>query len=284
MKTHWTLRILLLGLCLFCLMGVTKSKQIKLSVNVPLGEVFKLPEGTICGDWYSNDIEDLGYAEIVDWDEVMRMVENSGGAKAEYFITLDEFETLLRNNIFLFTRIGIYEDFEPDYWYLNCKIGYGRELQYPNAYTMAKILTDSRQESTREAFVKAAIQILKDPKTKAAWEQQRSEFCQRMVRTWEVEEGEWGWTDYQRAKNVDYQSALFMGMNEMLRYMKTTDFEAKVLPDGYHWKIVRVINTYFEHVYDSSPFRLQSACFRMGPDATQKLIGYMERGLESLKK
>ena len=283
MKTNWILRIMLLGLCLLCLMGVSTSRQAKLSVNVPLGDVFKLPESIFCWDWYSNDIDDLGYVEIIEWDEVLEMIEKSGNAKAEYFITLDEFETLLRNNIFLLTRIGICEDFEPDFWHLNCSIGYGRELQHPNAYTMAKILTDSRQESTREAFVNAAIQILKDPKTEAAWKQQREAFCQMMVGSWEVAEGEWGWTDYQRAKNVDYRSALFMAINEMLRYMKTTDFDAKVIPDGSNWRIVRVINTYFEHVYDSSPFRLQSACFRMGPEATQKLIGYVERGLESLK-
>ena len=284
MKTNWILRILLLGVCLFCLMGVSKSKPVRLSVKVPLGDVFKLPEDIEYWDWRSDDINEIGYVEIIEWNEVIKKIDKSGDPRSEYFITLDEFETLLRNNIFLLTRIGLYDDFLPELWDLDYSIGYGRELLHPNAYTMAKILTDSRQESKREAFVKAAINILKDPKTKVAWEKQRDEFCHRMDRIWGVNEGEWGWSDYQRAKNVDYESALFMTITEMLRYMKTTDFDAKVIPDGWGWRIVRVINTYFEHVYDESPFRMQSACFRMGPTATKKLIGYVERGFESLKK
>jgi hypothetical protein len=34
---------------------------------------------------------------------------------------------------------------------------------------------------------------------------------------------------------------------------------------------------------DNSPFGIQSACYRMGPDATQKLIGYFERSLEGVQ-
>jgi hypothetical protein len=282
-KRNIFLRLMLLGLCVFCLMGVSKSGPARLSVKVPL-EVFKIPEGTFCWDWESNEIDDLGYVEIIEWDKVIEMMDKSTDPRYDYWITLEEFETLLRNNIFLFTRIGLHRDFMPDIWDLDCSVGYGRELQHPNAYTLAKILTDSRQEAAREAFVKAGMRSLKDPKTKAAWEAQRQAFCDRLVRVWEVEEGEWGWTDYQCAKNVDYETALAITISDMLTIMKNTDFTAKVLPDEYSWRIVRVINTYFETFYDHSPFRLQAACFRMGPEATQKLIGYVERGLESLKR
>jgi hypothetical protein len=56
-----------------------------------------------------------------------------------------------------------------------------------------------------------------------------------------------------------------------------------VTPDVYQWRLVRVINTYVEYLSDNSPFGIQSACYRMGPDATQKLIGYFERSLEGVQ-
>lgn len=281
MKTNWTL-YLILGLSIFCLMGISNSQQAKLSMKVPY-EAFKLPSGIPSWDWETDDTKNLGSVRIRNWDEVMRMAEENTDAKHEYQIDIKEFETILLNNIFLFTRVGLTQDFSPSVWDIDFSTGYRRYLYQPDAFTLAKILTDSKQDAAREAFVNAAIRIVKDPKTKASWEAQRQRFTQEMIDIWEVEPGHWAWQDYQRMKNIDYDSSITMAFNEILKQMKNVDFALKVIPDGWNWRIVRVINTYFETVLDDSPFKLQSACFRMGPEATEKLMSYIERGRDSLK-
>jgi hypothetical protein len=279
-KRNWILRLLLLSLCLFCLMGLCKSRQVILSVKVP-SEVYRVPDDFPSWNW-EEDLEIDGMS-IVEWDRVMKSIDESPSERHEYYISLDEFETLLRNNIFLLTRIGTYDDNRPSFWDVNYNIAHSRSLLHPNAYALGKMLTDSKQNSKREAFVKAAISVLKDPKTKTAWNQQREQYCDDMIRIWRVEPGQWGWFDYQRALNIDYDSAVSMGINAVLRHMKSVDFSAKVTPDVYQWRLVRVINTYVEYLSDNSPFGIQSACYRMGPDATQKLIGYFERSLEGVQ-
>ena len=281
MKRIWILYVMLLILCLFSLMGSSKSRDVKLSASVPLG-VYKVPDdipNCSCGE--DDDTDGMC---AMEWDEVMRSIDETTTERNEYYISLSEFETLLRNDIFLLTRIGIYDDYKPSFWDVDYSIGHSRTLKHPNAYALAKILTDSKQHSKREAFVKAAIRILKDPKTKTAWNQQREEFCIFMTRGYRVSAGEWGWFDYQRALNIDYDSAISMSITELLNYMKCVDFSAKVMPEGNQWKIARVINTYYEFLTDNSPFGIQSACYRMGPDATQKLISYLERSLDGMNK
>jgi hypothetical protein len=280
-KRNRILHLLLLGLCLFCLMGISKSRQVILSVKVPL-QVFKIPDDI--PNWNWDEDPQIDGMSIVEWDKVMKSVDESPEERHEYYISLNEFETLLRNNIFLLTRIGIYNDDKPTFWDVDYSVAHSRTLHHPNAYALSKMLTDSKQNSKREAFVKAAIRILKDPKTKTAWNQQREEYCDDMIRIWRVEAGQWGWFDYQRALNIDYDSAISMAINETLKSMKCVDFSAKVIPDGYQWRIARVINTYYEFFTDPSPFGIQSACFRMGPEATDKLIGYIERSLEGTQQ
>ncbi len=282
MKKTRIWQILLLGLCLFCLMGLSKSRQVILSVKVPTA-IYKLPHEIPDWNWDAKDIRYLGEMSVVEWDRVMKSIDSSQDERQTYYISLEEFETLLRNNIFLLTRIGLYHDFKPCFWDVNNSIGHSRTLRRPNAYAMGKMLTDRKQNSKREAFVKAAIRILKDSRTKQAWEAQRQEFCDEMTRIWRVQDGGRGWTDYQRALYVDYETAITMALNDLLKYMKSTDFTNKVIPES-RWRIVRVFNTYVEYFTDTTPFGIQSACFRMGPEATQKLIGYVQRGFDSLKK
>lgn len=282
MKRNWFLHLMLLGMSLFCLMGLTNSYQPNLSVTIPVG-VFEPPAGIAKWDWVTNNTEMLGDVRIRNWSEMAEMAGRSAGEKVNYVIYLDEFETLLRNNIFLFTRIGIYDDNVPSFRHMNFKAGHNRYLYQPDAFTLAKILTDSNQDATREAFVSAAIRAIKDPKTKQAWEKQRQEFCRNMPGSSRGDMRGWGWSDYNRAQSIDYETSISLAFNEVLRLMRATDFSLKVVPTRYHWIIVRVINNFFEAVDDRSPFMLQSACYRMGPEATQKLIGYVERGLESLE-
>ncbi len=284
MKARWLFYLALITFSIFCLMGLTNSQQTRLSVMVSDNPFYLMARDLPSWDWGTNDVSNLGKVPILEWATVLKTVDNSSGKDKEYFITQEEFETIVRNNVFLFSRLGLCTNTYLSIWDLNTSMGYKRWLEIPHSYIVAKLLTDSKQDAIREEFMNAAMRILKEPKTKTLWAQQRDSFCQTMIDEWQITPEDEAWIDYQRMLNTDYDSSMQLAFNNLIRVMNGTDFSLKVIPSYGALHLVRVINQFFEYVRDDSPMQIHSACYRMGPDATRKMIGYIERARDGLLK
>ena len=283
MKARWLYLAMLITISLFCLMGLTNSQQQRLSVKVPKGP-FDLPQGLAAWDWKTKDVSKLGEVHILDWDSVVKSAEGRVDKDSEYYLDQSEFEHLVRNNVFQFSRLGICTVMYLSVWDYSLMVGYRRWIEKPDAFTLAKILTDPKQDAAREEFMASALRVMKEPQTKVMWGKQRDSYCNMIRNDWGISSKDPEWIDYNRMLNADYESSMQMAFNSLIRVMNGTDFSLKVIPSGYSWELVRVINKFFDWVSDDSPLRIQSACYRMGPDATRKMIGYVERARDGFLK
>jgi len=282
MKARWLVFLALAAVSMVCLMGVSASQQ-RLSVKVP-AKPFEVGEDLPRWNWETFDISLLEGVRIQDWNSVKRAAETRPDKDLEYYIDQSELVHLVRNNVFQFSRLGLCTTMQLSFWEYNTSIGYRRWIDRPDAFTLALMLTDAKQDAAREEFAATALRVLNDPQTKLRWNEQRDSFCAMMRDDWNIGPKDPDWVDYNRMLNATYESSMPLAFNALIRIMNATDYSLKVIPDGYYWQMVRVINNFFDYVYDESPMKIQSACYRMGPDATRKLIGYVERARDGFLK
>lgn len=283
MKKKWLSYAVLIALSLVCLIGLTTSEHLRLGVRVPRNP-FIIGDNVARWDRITYNTSYLDDVQVLDWDTVLRGVENRIGPKEDYFLEMREMENLVRNNLFSFSRLGICTNWNVDLCDFDLEIGYKRSLGSPDAFTLAKLLTDASQEEVRKEFLKRTVQIMQEPASRQLWSQQRDVFVENW-HEWVMERGSQEWQiDYYRMLNADYDSSMQLAYNNLIRYMNATDFSLKVIPGNTTWRLVRLINNFFELVTDDTPMKISSICYRIGPEATEKLIGYVKQARDDFSR
>lgn len=262
-------------ICVLCLLGFTSSDYVVLSAYAPT-RPYRVPDNVPGWDYESHDINDLGNVRLWNWSSVQNMANERLDKNNLYYIEWNEMVHLIRNNIFWFTRLGICTSWYPGYSEFNRSMGYRRYLDLPNAFILEKLLTEPDQEQLRSEFILRGLELLNDPQTKTRWDEQRIQFLndnagrinQTGYQTWRL--------DYNRIANATYSSSLTAAISKIIEIMQDTDFSRRVLPTtGGAWYMVDVVNNIFDTIGDDSPMGINSICFRMGPAATAKMIGYL---------
>lgn len=275
--------LVLFALCLVCLIGLTTSEHLRLVARVPRSP-FKIGNDVSRWDWVTYNTNYLDDVQILDWESVLREAETSSSPKEDYYLELWEMENLVRNNLFNFSRLGICTNWNVNIGDFDWEATYKRYLNSPDAFTLAKMLTNPTQEGIRREFLKRAVQIMREPSSKQLWSKQREIYLTRWNES-VMKHGSQEWKiDYFRMLNADYESSMQLAFNNLIRYMNSTDFSLKVIPGNTTWLLVRLINNFFELVRDDTPLKISSICYRMGPEATEKLIGYVKQARDDFSR
>ncbi len=262
-----------MGVAVFCLLGVSKSNPI-ISVTGP-DKPMELGKEVQYYDWESEDARYLGGVKIISWNELNRAIENSSKPRHEFYMDWLDTQTLLRNNLFWFTRLGINKQWFPSYWELDFESGSARNLNFLRSYHLRKILTDSNLESTREDFFNRAVAFINSPEAENAWYTHKASLLHTYA-NWK--DDEYLADDYRRIENATYKASMRSALDILIKNIDIADYEMKVMPvnDGW-WMPVRVINNIIEFIDDTSPMRVQFACYRLGRPASRVVREYARR-------
>ncbi len=267
-------RLLLFFGCLAFLLAWSRSDQPAVSVMVPENP-FAIAQGAYQWDGRTSDATQLGNVRILNWATVRQAATNRPDTVKNYFITWDEMEYMIKNNVFDFSRIGICTKWYPSVSDLFGYIGYRRFLYPPDTFTLSKMLSAPDQEPARMEMLDRTVRLLKDPGTKVQWEIQRASFINLFSDWIRNDKNSAFRADYSRIANATYENSLQAAFTNLVLQMDNTDFSLKVIPFNNRWKLVVVINDIFEIVNDESPLGINSVCYRMGPEATQKARSYV---------
>ncbi len=271
MIKSYTLLLAALLLCAMALFGFSSSHQDTLKSPMPLSRYY-VSDSTPHWNWSSFKLADLGEVKIVDWSSVVQSVQTDASETGGYSLQLDQFDTLVRNNVWHFTRLGTCETWLPSMWDVNTALPGQDWDPLPNSWMLRSILLDDTQKQARAAFIARTVQLLKDPAIISLWEKQR----QQMWTDWEVTTAEDVYTDYradyQAMLSTAYEPAMRAALDALIAFMESTDYSLKVIPAYGMWETVQVVGEVFQVLTDESPFKIRSICFRMGKEATAKLI------------
>jgi len=275
MKRHTVFSLMFVLLTALFLFGFSQSQQGVLSSNA-LRSPYWVGEDIPNWDWDSDKLADLGDVAIRDWDSILKEVNAGPGEDEEYRINLRSFESLVRDNIFTFSRLGTCQIWNPSMWDVIVNIDDPNWSGFPTSNVLRSILMDDAQQKTRDAFLAKTVEIFRDPATKKLWDKQRQDFWESMEIASEEDIYPDYRDDFRRMQNTGYEVAMQAALDNLIKHMETTDYTLKVLPASGVWQLIRISGEVFQAVWDESPLKINSACYRMGKAATGKLVTYVK--------
>lgn len=263
---------LIFGLFLF---GFSKSQQTSLTttaVYYPFWLGYDFPGW----DWESDKIADLDEVRIRDWEGILKDIPTSGIDPEEFVMEMSSFEKLVQDNIFSFSRLGTCNAWHPTWWDVVVNLKDNEWDGFPSSNILRSILLDESQKKTREAFTTRCMEIFKDPNTKKLWEAQRTKFWEDNE-IYSVDDIYDLYTeDYNKMLNTGYDAAMLAALDNVIKYMESTNYSLKVLPASGLWQLIQVTGEVFQVVWDETPFKVQSICYRMGKTATSNLLVHVK--------
>lgn len=264
----------LLALAAFSLLGLDQSSQATLKTYVPYDALW-VGENVASFDWNDDnlditDAKKLGKTKLWQWSDVLKQVDFTRKKENSTFeVNSADFETIVRNNVFTFTKVSVDGAWRSEVWDFSLKTSDESWQDLPSPMVLYRILSDTTNKNSRQVFVDIIKKVLKDPATKAAWEKKLAEFDESKL-----------WRDYvddlHYMRSLSYEQAVQKALDKIIAEMQSTDFSLKVMPEGKYWSLVRVVNDVIEFVYDDSLLRIHSTCYKIGQQNTQILLGYIQ--------
>ena len=285
MKKKRLARIVPMMLCTLFFMGMQGSAAKAFELVVPQDPWQKL--GYPLGEHSLGDKtvphSKLGITKLYNWEEVFQKASQYSGETATLRYEMEDITRLLRKNIFVLLRPGIVSHWQPDYRHLDFSRSDGSHIDIPNAIAIKRLLSDPNREKDRQIVLKACLELVNSPNMKDSWKLQRAMFINTQG-DYVNSMDDFQYNDYVAMSKATYATALRKSMDYYLGVLGRVRHQDKVMySDHAHWIITGIVDDVCHFFQDETAFKFYSLCYRLGPDGSAKLKGYLEEARKGLK-